>query len=58
MSKAVEIGSTLGVVVVFVVLIAAVGAIGYEKFGTVAAILAFVLLSSGAGYLIAQDTYS
>lgn len=58
MSKAVEIGSTLAAVVVFVVLLALAGAMGYERFGTVVAILAFILLSSGAGYLIAQDTYS
>lgn len=58
MSKAVEIGSTLAAVVVFVVLLALAGAAGYERFGTVVAILAFILLSSGAGYLIAQDTYS
>jgi hypothetical protein len=58
MSKAVEIGSTLAAVVAFVVLLALAGATGYERFGTVFAILAFILLSSGAGYLIAQDTYS
>jgi len=57
MSKTVEIGSTLAAVVAFVVLIALAGATGYEKFGTVVAILAFVLLSSGAGYLIAQETH-
>ena len=58
MSKSVEIGSTLAVVVVFVVLLALAGVTGYEKVGTVVAILAFVLLSSGAGYLIAQKTYA
>lgn len=58
MSKAIEIGSTLAAVVVFVVLLALAGATGYEKFGTVVAILAFILFSSGAGYLIARDTYS
>jgi len=57
MSKAVEIGSTLAAVVAFAVLLALAGATGYEKVGTVAAILGFVLLSSGAGYLIARDTY-
>jgi hypothetical protein len=58
MSKTVEIGSTLGVVAVFVVLLAVVAGTGVEKFGTVGAILAFVLLSFGAGYLIADRTYS
>ena len=57
MSKTVEIGSTLGVVAVFVALLAVTGAMGFEKFGTVAAILVFVLLSSGAGFLIADKTY-
>jgi hypothetical protein len=58
MSKTVEIGSTLGVVAVFVVLLAIAGVTGFEKFGTVGAILAFVLLSFGAGYLIADRTYA
>jgi multisubunit Na+/H+ antiporter MnhG subunit len=58
MSKTVEIGSTLAVVAVFVAFLVAAGLTGAEKTGTVAAILAFVLLSSGAGYLIAQKTYS
>lgn len=58
MSKSVEIGSTLGVVAVFVAILVVVGFIGNEKVGTVVAILVFLLLSSGAGYLIAQRTYS
>ena len=58
MSKTVEIGSTLGVVAVFVVLLAIAGVTGFEKLGTVGAILAFVLLSFGAGYLIADRTYA
>jgi len=58
MSKKFEIGATLGVVAVFVAMLALAGATGFERVGTVAAILAFVLLSSGAGYLIADRTYS
>lgn len=58
MSKAVEIGSTLAVVVVFVVILIAAGFVGNEKVGVVVAILAFVLLSTGAGYFIAQRTYT
>jgi hypothetical protein len=57
MSKKVEIGSTLAVVAVFVALLAVAGSTGFEKAGTVGAILAFILLSSGAGYLIADETY-
>ena len=57
MSKPVEIGSTLAVVVVFIALLVVADATGFEKFGAIAAILAFILLSTGAGYLIAQDTY-
>jgi len=57
MSKPVEIGSTFVVVVAFVVLLVVAGFTGNEKAGTVAAILAFVLLSTGAGYFIAQRTY-
>lgn len=58
MSKTIEIGSTLGVVAVFVVLLAIAGVTDFEKLGTVGAILAFVLLSFGAGYLIADRTYA
>ncbi|MDZ7687596.1 MAG: hypothetical protein U5J64_02535 [Halobacteriales archaeon] len=58
MSKAVEIGSTLAVVVVFIAVLVVAGLTGNEKLGTVGAIIVFILLSSGAGYLIAQDTYS
>jgi hypothetical protein len=58
MSKTVEIGATLSAVAAFIVLLAVAGATGYERAGTVAAILVFVLLSTGAGYLIADKTYS
>ncbi|MFP4174253.1 MAG: hypothetical protein ACLFSW_00545 [Halobacteriales archaeon] len=57
MTKTVEIGSTLAVVAVFVALLVAAGMTGFEKAGTVGAVLVFVLLSSGAGYLIADETY-
>ncbi len=58
MSKPVEIGTTLAVVAVFIAVLVAAGATGNEKLGTVGAIVVFILLSSGAGYLIAQNTYS
>jgi len=57
MSKPVEIGSTAAVVAVFIAVLVAAGSTGNEKYGTVAAILIFILLSSGAGYLVAQKTY-
>jgi multisubunit Na+/H+ antiporter MnhG subunit len=58
MSKTVEVGVTLGVVAVFVALLGIAGATGFERAGTVLAILAFILLSSGAGYVIARETHS
>ena len=58
MSKPVEIGSTLAVVLVFIALLAVSEITGYKKPGAVAAILVFILLSTGAGYLNAQKTYA
>ncbi len=57
MSKPVEIGSTVAVVAVFIAVLVAAGSTGNEKYGTVGAILLFILLSTGAGYLVAQKTY-
>lgn len=57
MSKQLEVGSTLSAVAVFVVLLAAAGALGLGRWGVVAALAAFVLLVSAAGYLITEEKY-
>lgn len=57
MSKAVEIASTLAAVAGFVVLLAAAGATGLDRWGTVFALTGFVVMVSAAGYLIAVEKY-
>lgn len=57
MSKQIEVGSTLGAVAVFVVLLAVAGTLGFGRWGVVAALAAFVLLVSAAGYLITRGKY-
>jgi len=54
---ALEIGSTVLAVVVFVAIIVLSGILGVQKVGGLVAITVFVLLLGGAGYLVAEKTY-
>ena len=57
MTKQIEVGSTLGAVAAFVVLLAVAGALGLGRWGVVAALAAFVVLVSAAGYIITEEKY-
>lgn len=52
-----EIGSTISAVIVFIVVIILSDILGMGRVGSLAALVIFVLLLGGAGYLIAENTY-
>jgi len=52
-----EIGTTVLAVIVFISVVILSGILGMEKAGTLSALVLFVLLLGGAGYMIAEKTY-